>query len=130
MSSSEPPKRGRDAGNPKNRNPKTFIDDKDAALQLARTIAEIQEDKSQQKAGKHQHQAQTSALSSTNKKDKTSKRKMEKVKASIATEIARAKREKFKKRKKAKETAMNPGPQTSSQLKAAAAPAQKRVTFG
>ncbi|EMD34265.1 hypothetical protein CERSUDRAFT_97522 [Gelatoporia subvermispora B] len=74
MSPSDLPKHGHEKR--KNRYPKTFVDDKATALQLAETVAKVQEDKSLQKVRKHHHQAQKSRSVGTQKKERTSKRKL------------------------------------------------------
>ncbi|KIP03377.1 hypothetical protein PHLGIDRAFT_130182 [Phlebiopsis gigantea 11061_1 CR5-6] len=89
----------------KGKQPKKFVEHKDAALQLASIIADEQEGKAKNRIAKHHIQAQ--APTRTAKARPSSKDKLKEVKAAIKAERTRIKKEKAKARKQ--ETNQLPG---------------------
>ncbi|KAI0657126.1 hypothetical protein C8Q70DRAFT_291999 [Cubamyces menziesii] len=117
---------------------KVFVESKDVAVDLARSVADIEEQKSRAKVEAHHSKASAHATSSSEQKHKSSsKTRLERAKAVVAAQAARAKREKAKLRKKARTSAAGdedaPKSQTISgeknKFNSGGMP-RKRVTFG
>ncbi|KAI0810812.1 hypothetical protein BC629DRAFT_1589569 [Irpex lacteus] len=83
----------------KGKKPKTFIESKDTALELASVIAGTVEEKSNERAAKNRHVYQTPVRSDP-KARSASREKLKQVKDSLKAEKARAKREKSKARRR------------------------------
>ncbi|KAI0927780.1 hypothetical protein AcW1_005210 [Taiwanofungus camphoratus] len=95
---------------PTTKKSKSFLEDKDVALEIANSVAAAQEDKSLKKVERHLQTQNSSTASGTKRVVSTgSKAKLKQVKAALASEAARAKREKAKKRKEAKTTKFDSG---------------------
>jgi len=78
---------------------KKFVESKDAALELASSIAGTLEENSSKKVAKNRQIAQTTVSRSEIKSRSSSKAKLHEVKAALKIEKARAKREKMRARK-------------------------------
>ncbi|OSD02166.1 hypothetical protein PYCCODRAFT_1435834 [Trametes coccinea BRFM310] len=116
---------------------KSFVENKDEEIDLARSVADAQEQKIKEKLEAHHYKASAhkSAPSDQKRKD-TSKSRLERAKAAVAAQAKQARREKVKLRKKAKVSADDaPKSQTGSAEKpqtrtGGVQVAKKRVTFG
>ncbi|TFK83796.1 hypothetical protein K466DRAFT_589447 [Polyporus arcularius HHB13444] len=119
---------------------KVFVNDKDAAIDLARSVSDIAEEKAQTKIKMHHSKASAGAnIGHQRPIASKSRERLERAKAAVAAQAARAKREKAKERKKAH---MPPGPSRQTQPGDAtqtesggrppddSAKPRKRVTFG
>ncbi|KAI0695574.1 hypothetical protein C8T65DRAFT_665017 [Cerioporus squamosus] len=120
---------------------KVFVDNKDAAIDLARSVSDVVEEKAQTKIKMHHSKASAGAIPDHQRPSSSKSRgRLERAKAAVAAQAARAKREKAKERKKARmapgqsrQTESANGTQTESGErppdKESAKP-RKRVTFG
>ncbi|KAI0333067.1 hypothetical protein GY45DRAFT_1368594 [Cubamyces sp. BRFM 1775] len=119
---------------------KVFVESKDVAVDLAKSVADIEEQKSRAKVEAHHSKASAHASSSSEQKQKSSsKTRLERAKAAVAAQAARAKREKAKLRKKVRTPTAGdedaPKSQTTSGEKhqsnsGGVTKTKKRVTFG
>ncbi|CAL1703130.1 unnamed protein product [Somion occarium] len=110
----------------KGKKQKVFVERKDAALALATSIAEAQEEKSKDKAARHhQHElAQTSGASGRKHGSVSSKDRLKQAKAAILAEKSQAKKEKAKQKQAKLRT--KPGEGVSSSIEKGIAKLQER----
>ncbi|KZT11171.1 uncharacterized protein LAESUDRAFT_255862 [Laetiporus sulphureus 93-53] len=126
--------RGRQKEEGKGKRPKNFVQSKDAALRLAETVADTQEEQSLKRLQRHRQTVQAIATKSHSKMPKKtgSQSRLKEVKATLAAEAARAKREKAKQKKQALKAAKLK-PADNRTLKTAGdvdrKPIRKRVAF-
>ncbi|KAL6308573.1 hypothetical protein BKA93DRAFT_520469 [Sparassis latifolia] len=93
-------KRQNDEKKPKK--PKHFLENKDEALELARSVVAVQEDKSHEKVEKQHRHLEAKASTKSERKsanEGSSKARLKQVKAALTTEAIHAKREKAKLRR-------------------------------
>ncbi|KAH9857440.1 hypothetical protein C2E23DRAFT_881052 [Lenzites betulinus] len=121
----------------KTRNSKVFVESRDAAMELARSVADVADQKSRAKVQVHQakaRQVSTKPPTSQDKRATSSKARLERAKTALAAQAAHAKREKAKLRKKGRASAgpeVNGADQGDSKTKKSNdKPPKKRVTFG
>ncbi|KAI0738086.1 hypothetical protein C8Q80DRAFT_1276099 [Daedaleopsis nitida] len=126
------------------RNPKKkhFVEDKDAAVDLARSVADIVEENAARKIKMRRTKASARAAPEHHARAPSSKERLERAKAAVAAEAARAKRDKAKMRKNARASSTpsqngqkvspRPARQTSGEMPSehSGGKTQKRVTFG
>ncbi|KAI0806677.1 hypothetical protein C8Q74DRAFT_6675 [Fomes fomentarius] len=125
------------------RNPKkkVYVDSKDADLDLARSVADVVEEKAQTKIKMQHSKASARANPEQRGRPSPSKSRLERAKAAVAAQAARAKREKTKQRKKARESAGRDIQNNSSSAigakslgekapEGSGGKTKKRVTFG
>ncbi|KAL1947120.1 hypothetical protein VTO73DRAFT_14081 [Trametes versicolor] len=120
----------------KNRKSKVYVDNKDAAVELAKSIADVQEKKTRARVEVRKSKAVVAPKKPTEKHTTSSKEKLDRAKAAVAAQAAHAKREKAKIRKKAR-VSVPDGSATGAHSGAGETPAKpsgtstrKRVTFG
>ncbi|KAH9939446.1 hypothetical protein B0H21DRAFT_39263 [Amylocystis lapponica] len=124
------------ASPPTPRKAKAYVESKDAALQLAESVATEQEGKSAKKVEKQHHQAQLAAKKPDGRPHKRSgsKARLKQVKASLMMQAAKAKSEKAKSRRQGKasklqsQAAIVHEPAGSSKAKPGGG--KKHVSFG
>ncbi|RPD55301.1 hypothetical protein L226DRAFT_538138 [Lentinus tigrinus ALCF2SS1-7] len=121
---------------------KVFVEDKDAAIDLARSVSDVVEGKADAKIKMHHSKESAGANPAHQRPSSSSKSRarLERAKAAVAAQAARAKREKAKSRKRARKS-----PDQSRQTDSAGAimtasggsppedvggKPRKRVTFG
>ncbi|CAL1703129.1 unnamed protein product [Somion occarium] len=111
----------------KGKKQKVFVERKDAALALATSIAEAQEEKSKDKAARHhQHELaqKTSGASGRKHGSVSSKDRLKQAKAAILAEKSQAKKEKAKQKQAKLRT--KPGEGVSSSIEKGIAKLQER----
>ncbi|KAI8974206.1 hypothetical protein BD414DRAFT_580898 [Trametes punicea] len=120
-----------------NNKTKIFVESKDAAIDLAKSVAHAEEQKFRAKVQAHQSKASAQEISSEQKHKVTSKARLERAKAAVAAQAARAKRDKAKLRKKAKASTAGGDDASKSQTDSGdmcqtrtGEVLKKRVTFG
>ncbi|KAI0713751.1 hypothetical protein C8Q76DRAFT_732435 [Earliella scabrosa] len=127
------------------RNPKkkVFVDNKDAAVDLARSVADVVEERAQTKIKMHQSKASAASVRANPERPRrsSSQSKLERAKALVAAQAAQAKREKAKQRKNSRNHASKGGQNAATSDSARVDPGEKlpassggqtkkRVTFG
>ncbi|KAI0355191.1 hypothetical protein OH77DRAFT_349114 [Trametes cingulata] len=115
---------------------KSFVESKDAAVEIAKSVAEVEEQKVRRKVEQHHSKISSLKTPPQEKRRTSSKARLERAKAAVAAKAAQAKKEKAKLRRKGGSSAgdgdaSNPqtGPRESSR-KSGGEPTKKRVTFG
>ncbi|KAH8100371.1 hypothetical protein BXZ70DRAFT_186849 [Cristinia sonorae] len=97
---------------------KVFVDHQDAALDLAKSIGEVQEDKAKKKVDRLHHHQRTKDSSGNSPGDRkarsssSAKQRLKQVKAALVADRARAKKEKAKLRKEARKSGTSPSSAT------------------
>ncbi|KAI0628858.1 hypothetical protein C8Q77DRAFT_343984 [Trametes polyzona] len=115
-----------------------YLARQDAAVELAKSVADAEEQKSRAKVEVHHTKASARTASSEGKRTPSSKARLERAKAAVAAQAARAKREKAKLRKKARASVTSDVDASERQTQSGATSRQsventtkkKRVTFG
>ncbi|KAI0373107.1 hypothetical protein BV20DRAFT_962886 [Pilatotrama ljubarskyi] len=115
---------------------KSFVESKDVAVELAKSVADVEEQKAKRKVELHHNKVSALKTRPQEKGGTSSKARLERAKAAVAAKAARAKKEKAKLRKKGR-SSVGDGDTSESQSKPQESPQKsggeakkKRVTFG